>query len=154
MVRIAPPTPGSASRLREPTSFPFGYDVLLRLLPTEFKHVCHSLHMFNRLLILAGAIVLSVLLAPFYLAFVVVGWAVIVVGYLVSLQLHPHYNCRACRGTGSHSGFLFGWSHRRCNSCGGQGRRRRLGTMMVSRDRQVWAERRQAAAGHRSNKPL
>jgi len=54
----------------------------------------------------------------------------LVVGYAVSLAVHPFRSCRGCKGTGRHQGTLFTYSHRQCTSCGGQGRHRRLGTVL------------------------
>lgn len=50
-----------------------------------------------------------------------------VVGYLVSLKIHPLTKCRVCNATGRHFGSVFTTSHRRCRKCGGTGRKDRLG---------------------------
>ncbi len=51
-----------------------------------------------------------------------------VVGYLVSLKIHPLTKCRVCNATGRHFGSVFTTSHRRCRKCGGTGRKDRLGS--------------------------
>jgi DnaJ-class molecular chaperone len=63
-----------------------------------------------------------------------------VVGYLASLRAHPWRRCRACKGTGRHSGSVFKYSQRACASCGGNGRRARLGMYAFHGNRQVWGE--------------
>jgi hypothetical protein len=123
-------------------------------MPARGVLLCHSLTVItraNRLILLAIAVI-ATLFVPRGDA--VIGWAIAFLGYLVSLWLHPHYNCRRCGGTGRHSGALYAWGNRRCNACGGQGRHRRIGTVIFSPGKQVWAERRQVAAGRRFNRPL
>src|SRR6266851_1880107 len=63
------------------------------------------------------------------------GWLVtlvvlFVVGYLVSLRLHPFRKCPACNGTGRHFGGFYTNSQRRCSRCGGGSRQERLGTRL------------------------
>jgi hypothetical protein len=105
----------------------------------------------NRLGFFAIAVVVTLFVRPLAAA---LGWAVILAAYLISLYLHPHYNCRACNGTGAHRGAVFGWGHRRCYRCGGQGRHRRWGTIVMSPTRQVRAEVRAGGASERRSKPL
>jgi DnaJ-class molecular chaperone len=66
---------------------------------------------------------------------------IVILGYLVSLRLHPWRRCRACQGTGRHFGTVWKSSHRMCTSCGGNGRRARLGINTFHRHGQVWGER-------------
>ena len=53
---------------------------------------------------------------------------VAVVGYFVSLRIHPLAKCRLCNGTGRHSGSVYTYANRRCRRCGGSGRKDRFGT--------------------------
>ena len=55
-----------------------------------------------------------------------------VVGYRVSLRIHPFHRCRRCAGTGKHFGAFFSYSQRPCRRCGGNGRRRRFGNRFRS----------------------
>lgn len=48
-------------------------------------------------------------------------------GYLVSLRIHPLRGCNACQATGRHFGSVYGYAQRRCRTCGGTGRKDRLG---------------------------
>jgi hypothetical protein len=54
-------------------------------------------------------------------------------GYRVSVRLHPYRRCRRCRGVGKHFGAVFGFAMRPCRGCAGLGRKPRLGAR-VSRD--------------------
>jgi hypothetical protein len=63
------------------------------------------------------------------------------VGYLVSLRLHPWHRCGSCKGTGRQFGAFFKGSHRLCTSCGGNGRRARLGVRTFHGGGQTWGER-------------
>jgi hypothetical protein len=47
--------------------------------------------------------------------------------YWLSLKLHPNTNCRHCRGTARHRGWLFNYAHRPCVQCAGTGRHVRWG---------------------------
>jgi hypothetical protein len=67
---------------------------------------------------------------------------VVLVGYLVSLRLHPWRNCRPCKGTGRHRGALYKYSQRSCTACGGNGRRGRLGVRVIHSGARVWGETR------------
>jgi len=86
----------------------------------------------------------------------VISAIVAVIGYLLSLQFHTFRTCRFCRGTGRRYGSVLAWSrnHRMCISCGGQGRHRRWGAMVLYKDKQTFAERRQVAAASRRARPL
>jgi hypothetical protein len=53
-----------------------------------------------------------------------------VVGYFVSLRIHPLARCGLCTGTGRHSGSVYTDAHRRCRRCGGSGRKDRFGTRL------------------------
>jgi DnaJ-class molecular chaperone len=76
------------------------------------------------------------------------------VGYLLSIQFHPHRNCRSCSGTGRRSGAVWAWGNRMCGLCGGQGRQRRWGAQFFHRNSQVRAEARAGAASQRRGKLL
>ena len=50
-----------------------------------------------------------------------------VVGYFVSLRIHPLTKCTVCNGTGRHHGSVYTYAQRRCRKCGGSGRKERFG---------------------------
>jgi DnaJ-class molecular chaperone len=52
---------------------------------------------------------------------------VVVVGYWLSLHLHPYTRCEACNGTGAHRGAVFGYALRPCHKCSGTRRKQRFG---------------------------
>ena len=79
---------------------------------------------------------------------------IVVFGYLVSLRLHPWRACRGCRGRGHHRGAVFKYATRQCTSCGGNGRRARLGLRVLHPGRQVWGERAPAATIEKRSKNL
>jgi hypothetical protein len=54
--------------------------------------------------------------------------AVLVIGYLISLRIHPLRKCPVCKMTGRHFGAIYTGSYRRCRRCGGTGRLDRWGT--------------------------
>lgn len=54
----------------------------------------------------------------------------VVVGYFISLRLHPLVKCKVCKGTGRHFGSVYTYAQRRCNKCGGNGRVDRLGVRL------------------------
>jgi hypothetical protein len=54
--------------------------------------------------------------------------AICVVGYMVSIWLHPQKRCRLCNGSGRHRGAIFTYSSRRCRSCNGARYKLRFGT--------------------------
>lgn len=56
---------------------------------------------------------------------------VLVVGYLVSLLLHPQTSCRACGGRGRNRGFVYRYSMGACGRCGGSGRKDRFGRRLL-----------------------
>jgi DnaJ-class molecular chaperone len=59
-----------------------------------------------------------------------------IVGYFVSLRIHPYAKCRMCNGRGRHFGSVYTYAHRRCRKCGGTGRKDRLGVrLFVNRNR-------------------
>jgi hypothetical protein len=99
--------------------------------------------------ILAG---LFVIVAP--VEAIVIAGVVVLAGYLVSLQVHPHRNCRSCDGTGRHSGAVWGYANRACGTCGGSPRHRRWGAQYLHASKQVRAEARAQAAGERRARPL
>jgi hypothetical protein len=84
----------------------------------------------------------------------VLGAFVVVAGYLLSIQLHPHRSCRNCNGTGRNAGSVWAYANRMCGQCGGQGRHRRWGAQFFHRDTKVRAEARAGAAGQRRGKLL
>ena len=57
-------------------------------------------------------------------------FAVFFVGYLISLRIHPLTKCQTCKMTGRHFGSVYTYGYRRCRTCGGSGRRDRLGTRL------------------------
>jgi DnaJ-class molecular chaperone len=59
-------------------------------------------------------------------ALLIIG-AAAVVGYFFSLRVHPLRKCPTCNMTGRHFGAVFPNTYRRCRSCGGTGRKDRLG---------------------------
>jgi hypothetical protein len=67
--------------------------------------------------------------------------AVLLLGYLISLRLHPNRKCRACKGVGRHAGSVFRYSTRQCVRCGGNGRRARLGIHVFHGGGRTWGER-------------
>jgi hypothetical protein len=69
-----------------------------------------------------------------FLAYGVGRWAglaiaafVLLIGYVISLYLHPRTACRTCKGTGRFYGAVYSWSFRMCPACGGNGRKIRFG---------------------------
>lgn len=57
-------------------------------------------------------------------------WAVLGVGYLISLLIHPRIRCTHCSGTGELRGRIYPWAFRRCPQCAG-GRTIRRGATVV-----------------------
>lgn len=55
-----------------------------------------------------------------------------VIGYYISLRIHPLTRCRTCNGSGRHFGSVYTYAQRRCRKCGGSGRKDRLGTKFFS----------------------
>ena len=55
---------------------------------------------------------------------------IVVVGYFISLRIHPLAKCRVCRGGGRHFGSVYTYAQRRCRKCGGSGRQDRLGVRL------------------------
>ena len=60
-----------------------------------------------------------------------IGAAVLIVGYLLSLLLHPYTRCSTCKGSPRHYGSIFTRAFRLCSACGGSGRQRRLGARLL-----------------------
>jgi hypothetical protein len=52
---------------------------------------------------------------------------IFLVGYVVSLALHPNTKCRVCKGAGFHRGGMFSYATRPCKKCGGRALKPRLG---------------------------
>jgi hypothetical protein len=74
----------------------------------------------------------------------------LVVGYLVSLHLHPGgRTCWKCRGNGYQRGAVFTYATRSCTRCGGNQFRGRYGLRTLHRGSQVWGETRPLAAQRR-----
>jgi hypothetical protein len=71
---------------------------------------------------------------------------VIAAGYLISLRLHPWRVCGPCKGSGRHKGAFYTYATRSCTSCGGNGRRARLGVHVFHRGALTWGERAPAQA--------
>jgi DnaJ-class molecular chaperone len=72
-----------------------------------------------------------------------VAGVVVVVGYWLSLHLHPYTRCEACNGTGAHRGAVFGYAHRPCHKCSGTRRKQRFGAARLDlgeprRERNWW----------------
>ena len=73
------------------------------------------------------------------------GWVIllsvlVLVGYLLSLRLHPFRNCPACRNrraAGRHHGSVYTYAHRPCRRCGGTNRQKRWGTRLGLGSRRV-----------------
>jgi hypothetical protein len=57
---------------------------------------------------------------------VVLAVVVYLVGYAISIRLHPYRPCRSCGQSGKHRGAVFTRSFRSCRRCGGSGRELRL----------------------------
>ena len=53
-----------------------------------------------------------------------------VVGYFISLRIHPLTKCGTCNGSGRHIGSVYTYAQRRCRKCGGSGRKNRLGVRL------------------------
>ncbi len=109
-------------------------------------HPCDTrdvIHRGNWLWWLIGAAIFVAIVPVVIAIFSGLAWLVI---YVISLWIHPFISCRTCSGTGRQGGSLFGYAHRQCGSCGGQGRHRRLGTTFVYRGRVTRAEDRAATA--------
>jgi hypothetical protein len=84
----------------------------------------------------------------------VISAIVVFVGYIISIQIHPHRLCRACNGTGRHSGSIWAYGNRPCGVCGSAGRHRRWGTQFFYAGKQVRAEARSSTAAKRRARPL
>jgi hypothetical protein len=54
------------------------------------------------------------------------------VAYVISLFVHPRRPCWKCRGGGKHRGIIWDYGDRRCENCGGSGKRPRWGTKFFS----------------------
>jgi hypothetical protein len=70
----------------------------------------------------------------------IIAFIVLFIAYRITLERSPHATCSACDGAGRKAGWIFGWSHRQCNRCGGQGRNRRAGTVLFRGGGVTWAE--------------
>ncbi|MGH3481195.1 MAG: hypothetical protein ACRDQD_30785 [Nocardioidaceae bacterium] len=58
---------------------------------------------------------------------------VALVGYLISIRVHPFTNCRRCNGGSRHKGAFYSYAYRPCRRCKGSGRKRRLGAQVLGR---------------------
>lgn len=63
--------------------------------------------------------------------------AVLVVGWLVSLWLHPFTPCWDCKGTPKKWGSIYTRSFDLCRTCEGRGRRMRMGARMFPRNQGI-----------------
>lgn len=57
-------------------------------------------------------------------------WLILMVGYGISVLVHPRARCLHCSGTGELRGSLFPWTFRRCAQCQG-GRIIRRGATVI-----------------------
>jgi hypothetical protein len=79
--------------------------------------------------------------------------AIVIIGYLVSLRLHPlGRKCASCKGTGQQQGAIYRYAHRQCTRCGGNGIRGRYGVRILHRNSRVWGETRPARAAARRDR--
>jgi hypothetical protein len=46
-------------------------------------------------------------------------WGILMLGYAVSVLIHPRVRCLHCSGTGELRGSIFPWTFRRCPRCQG-----------------------------------
>jgi DnaJ-class molecular chaperone len=58
---------------------------------------------------------------------------IVIVGYVLSILLHPYAKCDRCKGLGRHPGSLFTYSLRPCHRCNGTGRKQRIGALLLGR---------------------
>ena len=56
---------------------------------------------------------------------------VLLVGYRLSLTLHPYTNCEACEGRSRHVGAIFTYARRPCHVCFGTGQKQRFGARLL-----------------------
>ena len=98
-----------------------------------------------------AAVVAAFVLPP---AATIIAVIVLILGYLLSIQFHPHTACRRCGGSGRHAGSVWAYGNRPCGACGGQARHRRWGAQFFHRDKQVRAEARASVATKRRSRPL
>ena len=57
-------------------------------------------------------------------------WLALMLGYVVSVLIHPRIRCLHCSGTGELRGSVFPWTFRRCPQCQG-GRTIRRGATAI-----------------------
>lgn len=62
---------------------------------------------------------------------IVIAVVVVIVGYFISLVLHPQTSCRACGGRGRNRGAIYRYSIGACGRCGGSGRKQRFGRRLL-----------------------
>ena len=70
--------------------------------------------------------------SPAVYGYVLLAVAILVIGYAVSLRVHPYTPCRSCDGKGRHEGSIFRRAYSDCTRCKGKGRTLRLGVRMFS----------------------
>ncbi|HEU4491244.1 MAG TPA: hypothetical protein VFR74_10260 [Jiangellales bacterium] len=58
-------------------------------------------------------------------------FAVLGMGYLVSLRLNPWVKCSRCRGTPRRRGWMYMYAHHICPKCGGSGQQLRMGRKVL-----------------------
>jgi len=62
---------------------------------------------------------------------------IVIVGYVLSVFVHPYVKCGRCKGLGRHHGALFSYSQRPCHHCAGTGRTRRFGAYLLGRGKRT-----------------
>ena len=78
--------------------------------------------------LLTAAVVLVIATAGAGVTGFLIAALILGVPYAISCRLHPRTAHRACKGTGRHVSPLYSWANRRCQGCGGSGRKVRHGT--------------------------
>jgi len=58
-------------------------------------------------------------------------FAVLGMGYLISLRLNPWVKCSKCHGTPRRRGWMYMYSHHICPKCGGSGQQLRMGRKVL-----------------------
>jgi DnaJ-class molecular chaperone len=64
------------------------------------------------------------------MGFIITVSIIAIIGYYVSLKVHPYTKCGVCNGRGRHFGSMYTYAYRRCRKCGGTGRKDRLGVRL------------------------
>jgi DnaJ-class molecular chaperone len=66
------------------------------------------------------------------MGFIIIVAIIAIIGYYLSLRLHPYTKCRVCDGKGRHYGAVYTYAHRPCRKCGGRGRKDRFGVRFLN----------------------